>query len=176
MRRLSIAIPVLALLVLAPAACKRKSKSRAILEEDDGQLVSVLNVANPRAAVQLTRGFYSIESESWRWTAKDFAVTLRRPTGAEKNGATLEVKLTVPEAISSRLGPITLSGQVGGIALAPETFSKAGEFSYTREIPASALTREIVGIDFAVDKALPPGDQDVRELALVVSTISLLPK
>jgi hypothetical protein len=176
MRRLSVALPLLALLVLAPAACKRKSKSRAILEEDDGQLVSVLNVANPRAAVQLTRGFYTIESEAWRWTAKEFSVTLRRPPGAEQKGATLEVKLTVPEGISSRLGPITLSGKVGGIALAPETFSKAGDFTYTRDIPASALIRETVGIDFATDKALPPGDQDVRELALIVSTISLLPK
>jgi hypothetical protein len=176
MWRLSVAVSVMALLVLAPAGCKRKKKTRAVEDANDGQLVSILNAADPRAAVQLTRGFHSIENDSWRWTAKDFSVTLRRPTGAEQKGATLEVKLTVPDAVFSRVGPQTLSAKVGGFALEPEHFTKAGDYTYTRDVPATALARETVAIDFSVDKAIPPGDQDVRELAIIVSTVGLLPK
>jgi hypothetical protein len=177
MWRLMVATGMLALLVLAPAGCKRRRRMQsAAPAEDDGQLVSVVNVADPRAAPQLGAGFYGVEGGAWRWTMKKFEVTLRPPAGAAQNGATLELKLTIPQVILDRVGPVTLSGTVRGVVLSPETFSKAGESKYRREIPASALAGDEVTVEFAADKGVIPSQQDQRELAVIVSTIGLLPK
>jgi hypothetical protein len=172
-RKLKWAVPLMILAALMSTGCGRQKKTAG---GDDGQLLSVVNAADPRAAVQLTRGFYGVESNAWRWTAKDFVVTLRRPDGAAQNGAKLEVKLAVPDIVISRLSQISLTANVNGLALPPDTFSKAGNFVYTRDIPASALTTDPVAIDFTVDKALPPSGQDARELAIIVASVSLSPK
>ena len=175
MRRLTVVIPMLALLMLAPAACKRR-KARAGAPADDGQLMTMVSVADPRAALQLTRGFYDLENNAWRWAAKNFTVMLRRPTGGAQNGASLQLKFTIPEVVSSRVGPITVAATIGGVALSPETYSKAGDFTYARDVPASALPGETVDVNFTTDKSVPPTDQDSRELSIVVTTIGLLPK
>jgi hypothetical protein len=173
MRRLMVAIPFLALLILAPAACKRRKPT---VVQDDGQLVTIVNVADPRAGVQLTRGFYDLEGNAWRWTDKNFAVMLRRPTGGNQNGATLQLKLTLPEVIFNQIGPMAVLATVNGVTLPSETYSKPGDYIYTRDVPASALSAETVNVEFSTDKSLPPTTKDTRELALVVTTIGLLPK
>ncbi len=71
MRRLKWAGSLLTVLALASPGCERQKKT------DDRPLLSVVNTNDPRAAVQLTRGFYGVEGNAWRWTAKDFVVTLR---------------------------------------------------------------------------------------------------
>ena len=35
---------------------------------DSTQLSSAINVGDPRAAIQLLRGFHDIENNAWRWT------------------------------------------------------------------------------------------------------------
>jgi hypothetical protein len=107
---------------------------------------------------------------------KNFAVTLRPPAGSAQSGAQLELKFTLPAVIFDRLGPIILAARVSGIDLAPETYSQAGEFTYTRDIPASVLGGDAVSFDFSVNKAIPPSDKDARELAIIVTTIGLTPK
>ncbi len=174
MRRLIVAVAMLAL--LASAGCKSRRKARGGAAADDGQLVSIVNVADPRAAIQLTRGFHTIENDSWRWAMKTFAVALRRPTGAAQNGARLELKFVLPEAIFSKVGPTTISATINGVALAPETYSAAGEGTYARDVPASALNSDTINVEFNVDKGIPAGDQDSRELAIIVTTVGLLPK
>ena len=72
--------------------------------------------------------------------------------------------------------PTTISATVNGVALPPETYRAAGDGTYARDLPASALSTDPVTIEFSVDKAIPPGDQDLRELALVVTSVGLLPK
>jgi hypothetical protein len=166
-------ITLLTVSALASLGCGRQKKAAG---GDDGQLLSVINAADPRAAAQLTRGFYGIEGNAWRWTAKDFVVTLARPAGAAQNGATLEVRLAVPEIVINRLGQVSLSGNINGLALAPDTYSKSGNYVYSRDVPATALTTDPVTVEFATDKAVPPSGQDARELAVIVATISLSPK
>lgn len=158
MRRLTLAIVFVSLL----ASCGRGKR-------EAGPIQSTVLMGDPHAEQQLTRGFYGIEARAWRWAAKEFVITLRRPAGAELNGAALQLKVSVPEPSITRLGPITLSGKVNkSFDLGPETYSQSGDFTYTRDIPANVLSDDVVTIEFAVDKAIPAG-QDIRELGIIVS-------
>jgi len=65
---------------------------------------------------------------------------------------------------------------VNGTPVASETFSQAGDLTYSQDVPASALGSDVVTVEFSTDKALAPTDLDKRELALIVKTIGLVPK
>ena len=173
MRRLAIAIP-LALFVFASAGCRMKTQPKVAVE--DGQMASVVTAADPHTAVQFVRGLHGVENQSWRWTMKNFTVTLRPPTGTAEKGARLEMKFVLPEVMYNRVGDMTVSAQVNGVNLGPEKYSKAGEAVYARDVPASALSGEVVSFDFSVDKGISPTDQDPRELALIVTSIGLSAK
>jgi hypothetical protein len=172
MRRLAVA---LAALVLFAPGCRIRKKPREKAPEDK-QLVSVVNVADPQAAVQLTRGFYDLEHDSWRWTNKSFTVTLRPPVNASKTGANLELKFTIPDVMFNRVGPMTMDARINGLDLGEQTYSQPGDCTYTREVPAVALGGDAVAVDFHVDKSLPPSGKDPRELAVIVTTVGLVPK
>jgi hypothetical protein len=173
--RLSPCVFILTLL-LTPACRIHKNSPHAQSQEDDGQLVSVINVNDPRASVQLTRGFHGLENDAWRWTMKNFTATLRAPANASKTGATLQLKLTIPDVMFNRVGPMTVDARVNGLDLGPETYSHTGDYTYTRDVPPAALSTDAVAIDFHVDKGLPPTEQETRELAVIVTTVGLLPK
>jgi hypothetical protein len=165
------------LVLLLTQACRiHKHGPHAEAPPDDGQLVSVINVNDPRASVQLTRGFHGLENDAWRWTMKDFTATLRPPANASKTGATLQLKFTIPGVMFNRVGPMTLDARVNGLDLGPETYSQIGDYIYSRDIPPAALSTDAVAIDFHVDKGLPPSDLETRELAIIVTTVGLLPK
>lgn len=135
--------------------------------------VSVLNTGDPSTAKQLIGGFYPIEAKAWRWTARKFIVTLLPPPGSEQKGAKLQLHLVIPDGQISKLGPMTLSADVDDYALPPETFSKGGDYFYTRDIPANLLRTNIIPVIFAFDRASPPTPTDARELGAVVSLIAL---
>jgi hypothetical protein len=169
------AVALMTIIAIAPA-CRTRKKAKARVVEEDGQLASQVSVADPRAAVQLVRGFHALENDSWRWTMKSFTVTLRPPAGSAAAGAQLELKLVIPEAIVKQLGPIVVGARVNNADLAPETYSKAGDYTYTRDVPSSALHGDAVTFDFSADKGIPPSDKDSRELAIIVSSIGLTAK
>ena len=167
MRRLIAAFVLLAFVGLGSTGCRRKKKVAA---REDG-LASVVNVADPADSAQLVRGFSNVEADAWRWSTSKFSVVLRPPKGA----ANLELKFTLHPNVAT-LGPVTVSATVNGTPVATETFSQAGDFVYSHEVPASALNSDVVTVEFSSDKALAPTDQDKRELALIVKTIGLVPK
>jgi hypothetical protein len=171
MRRL-ILFPAF-LSILLSASCQRHDRVvvQATEENEEPELASVIHVADPRVAHQLLRGFYDVEQNSWRWTMGKFTVVLRPPAGASVKGADLQAKLSVPEAVIARLQSLRLDAKIGEFALEGETFLKAGEHTYRRAVPASVLGSDAVTVDFVLDKFLPPGNLDQRELGLVVSTI-----
>ena len=172
MRRL---VAILALAALASGGCRLRKKPKAAAE-DDGQLAAVVNVADPRTSVQLTRGFYSVEADSWRWTMKSFSVALRPPKDSAQKGATLQLSFTIPEPVFNRLGPVTITARVNGADGGSETFNKFGALTFAHDVPASSLTGDVVAVDFTVDKSLPPTEQDSRELGIIVSTVGLTSK
>jgi hypothetical protein len=171
MRKLLIA----ALLIAAPA-CKRDKVRHVDTVEEAPRLASSVQMGDRTMAKQLASGFYDIESDAWRWTMQKFAVNLHPPARSSQQGAVLELHLTVPPPTIQKLGSITLSATVGGTALDPETYSKAGEYLYKRDVPANLLTGDAVRIDFQLDKAMPPGDVDKRELGVVASSVALVAK
>jgi hypothetical protein len=166
-----------ALLFGSPGCKPRGEKIRTeATDEAPAKLNSVVQMADPNASVQLLRGFHGIEGNSWRWTMGRFAVSLRPPASAAQNGAVLKARFSLHEAVASRLGAVTLSATVNGAALAPQRLERAGDYVYSREVPASALAAEAVTFEFVLDKFLPPGGVDQRELGLVMSSIGLEPK
>jgi len=167
------AVLLAAALVLAPAACKRKTVKVGATDEETPRMRSVLMMGDPKAEPQLVKGFHSIEAGAWRWTAKDFTVALRPPFGASQKGAKLTVKLTVPPPTIEKLKSVSLSCNIGGSTLAPETYTTAGDYLYVRDVPADVMAGDTVRVDFPLDKAIPPGGGDIRELGIVVLSIGL---
>ncbi|MGA7241374.1 MAG: hypothetical protein WBY44_37170 [Bryobacteraceae bacterium] len=137
------------------------------------KLLSAVNMGDPKAEKQLLNGFYAIEANAWRWTAKDFSVALRPPTGSAAQGATLDFSLSVPQIAIEKLHSVTLSATINGTALAPETYSHEGEAAYKREIAPNLLTGDLVRVDFHLDKAMPPANGDMRQLGIIARSVAL---
>jgi len=180
MRRL-ISIALVASIALTAGACRRKKKPAVKVElTDEGsansQLLSILSVADPKGTPQLVKGFYNLEDNQWRWTMAKFTVTLRPPAGAAQKGATLVLKFAIPDPVIAKVKSTTLSATVSGTATQPQTFTKAGEYVYTRDVPASALGGDAVTVEFTLDKFLAPTDSDRRELGIVATSVGLEPK
>ena len=131
-------------------------------------------MGDPGAGAQLVGGVYALEEDRWRWTASRFSVILMPPPGAAQRGARLELMLTIPDVIVKELGSMTLSALAGETPLAPETYTRAGDYTYARDVPASMLAGDVISIEFATDKAIPAGKVDQRELALVVTSVGLV--
>ena len=158
-------------MLLSPAGCKRtQPKSDATIEEGP-TLQTMLQVGDPNAAPQLIKGFHDVEAGSWRWTMGKFSVTLSPPPKASERGARLVLRLMVPEPVIQKLTSMKLSASLDGVALAEETYTKAGLYVYSQDVPAQALAKRVVTVDFALDKFLPPGEADQRELGLVVTAV-----
>ena len=133
-------------------------------------------VADQRASLQLLKGFHDIEQNAWRWTMQKFTVTLRPPAGASQRGATLQVKLVIPDPVIAQLKTISLSANIEGTSLPGETYAKPGEYVYSRDVPATVLASDAVTVDFTLDKALRPSAADARELGIIISSIGFEPK
>jgi hypothetical protein len=165
-----------AALLLAVSGCNYERIPKQPTIEEAPRLASTVHMGDPTAAAQLLGGFHDIEGGSWRWTQKQFAVTLRPPVQASRKGAVLELHLTVPQPSIEKLKILTLTASVGGATLAPETYNKAGEYTYRREVDAKSITSDAVRIDFQLDKAIEPGAADLRELGIVVASVGLVAK
>jgi len=165
-------------LALAPLGCKREPKTVKVAsaQVEALALASTVRVSEASQEPQLLDGFYSVEANSWRWTAKQFRVVLRPPIGAAQSGATLDLALTVPQVALDHSKSLTLSASVEGTPLQPETYTKSGQYEYKRDVPASALTKQAVRIQFSLDNAIPPTGAERRELGIIVTSAGLQPK
>jgi hypothetical protein len=103
-----------------------------------------------KAAAQLLSGFYSVENNSWRWTAGKFSVRLRTPPGAAQSGAALSFSFTIPDATIQKLKSLALSASINGMALKSATYNAPGANVFSADIPAPMLAAESVTVDFAL--------------------------
>jgi hypothetical protein len=166
------AAAIAALLGFSLAACKLTDTAGPQGTAAVPSLRTSVNVADAQTAAQLVSGFHQVENNAWRWTERQFTVNLATPRPADK-GAVLAVRLTIPPPTTDALKTITLSASVAGTDLAPETYSAPGDYVYRRDVPANLLAADSVRVNFRLDKALPPGSADRRELGVVVQSFSL---
>jgi hypothetical protein len=68
---------------------------------------------------------------------------------------------------------MTLKAKVSGKDLEPETFTKPGSYTYTRDLPPSVVDTNLVPVNFVLDKAALPSTTDGRELGAVVTGVGL---
>ena len=165
---------LIAPLVLCVAACRKAEPDlSAFTEEEPPHLSSLVRVADPRVASQLVSGWYQVEQNAWRWTARNFAVVLRPPPGSATLGATLKFQLSVPDVVIKRLKFVTISASLLGLHLSPETYVTPSDAIYARDIPPGILSGDSVRVDFSLDKAIPPSQGGGRELGVIAHSLSL---
>lgn len=144
-----------------------------VVDDESLAPLSALVLSRPRADTQLLEGFHQLEAGAWRWTKGRFAVALAPPAGASSRGAKLMLRFTLPDTVISRKKAVTLSSAIAGTPLAPETYTKAGNYFYTRFVPASALANPPLKATFALDPYAKAGEIDERELGLVLHSVGL---
>src|SRR5438105_8289723 len=110
-------------------------------------LASSISIGDPASSSQLLSGFYSTE-DTWRWTKKDFSVALGRPGTAAEKGAKISLVFAIPDLVIQKLKSITLYAAVNEVKLPPETYTKPGEYTYSRDLPPTNFTAEKVSVDF----------------------------
>ena len=86
------------------------------------------------------------------------------------------MKFTIPQVSIEKLKSQTISASVNGTPVPPETYTQAGQFAFSRDVPASVLGGDVARVDFSLDKAVPPGTADRRELGVVATTIGFQAK
>jgi hypothetical protein len=161
---------VVCLLLLA--GCKhREKKIQALTDEDGATLASVVAMGDPKTAPQLLKGFHTVEESSWRWTMGRFAVALRPPRNAAVRGAVLHFRFVLPEAVLSKVHKMSLSAAVNGTPLSPETYATSGEMDYTRPVDGKLLAGDAVNVEFTLDKFIPAGTIEDRELGVIATSV-----
>jgi hypothetical protein len=166
----------LALAVLLVCGCRNKDRVHVETDEGPPRMVAMITMSDEKASPQLLEGFYGLEDKSWRWTAGHFGVLLSTPPGAAQDGAVLKIQLSIPKPLIDRVKTTTLTAELGGTKLSPESFTQSGSFVFTRDVPAKLLGEESVRVDFSLDRFLPAGAVDGRELGLVVTSIGFEPQ
>jgi hypothetical protein len=93
MRSISLTLMLLSLLFMS-GACKRRHHRKP------SDPASTINAGDPEFDSRFTEGFYNIEANAWRWTGKEFAVTLTPPPHSSERGAQLVVQIVVPDPVT----------------------------------------------------------------------------
>ncbi|MBI5280570.1 MAG: hypothetical protein HY858_02725 [Candidatus Solibacter usitatus] len=171
-------VAALALLAgLTVGGCKRARHTNpgATIEEQT-ELASAIGVAERQDSSQLLSGFHEVEQGAWRWTMKEFAVSLAPPPESALKGVRLELEFSLPQAVAGKLMGMSITPAVSGVRLKPFKVEKAGDQKASFEVSYEQLRGEAVIVQFFLDKWIAPGDGDSRELGLVVSRIGFFPR
>lgn len=176
-RRRVLTVAAMVLPAILSAGCSGKHPNPEV-QNDEGDtgkapLVAMLKMSDPSAKTQLTKGFYPLEANAWRWTAGDFSVVLKTPPGAAQKGATLTLALNASDAVLKQVHSQTLTAAIGTTTLKSEKYVDPGAHTFTADIPAASLAGDTVTIDFSLDNSLPPGPGDRRELGVIVTTVGI---
>jgi hypothetical protein len=141
-------------------------------QDSHDEVGSKVLTGDPASAKQL-EGFNQIEPGGWRWTTREFAISLRAPNGSRDAGARLAVRLYVPESSIQKLGAITLTARLGDRVVGSETYSAAGDHTFACNLQPGWLKAGANRLAFALDKSVRPSANDGRELGVIVSSASL---
>lgn len=154
-------------LIIAPG-CKRvhHPNPNATVEEES-ELSSSIEMSNLRDAAQLLNGFYNLEQNAWRWTSKQFSVSLASPKSAVPGAGRLEFRFTVPDIAASDLAGVTVSASVEGRALGAYQAVKPGEQTAVFPVPPEVMQADALIVDFTLDKTIPRREAETRDLGVI---------
>ena len=124
-----------------------------------------------RQQAHLLGGWHKIEPAGWRWTERRFAVAFH--DCKRERRAHLRLNFALPESLVEQLNPLRLAAAAEGRELGVETYQSSGEHLFQAHLPEDLLEREPVVIEFELDKAVPPGPVDKRELGVIVTSVEL---
>jgi hypothetical protein len=138
--------------------------------EGDERAFCLLRSREIRQQPHLLAGWHRIEPAGWRWTERRFAVAFHDCRGAVGH---LRLNFAIPESLLQSLGPIRLRAAVEGGELGAVSYQSAGEHLFQADVPAEILRRDPVVVQFELDKAVPPGEVDKRELGVIATSVEL---
>jgi len=132
---------------------------------------SNLQMADPAAASYLLSGFHDVEQNAWRWTARKFSARVAPP--ADPAGPVqLKFRFAISEVMIERLKSVRLSASANGHAVGSESYDDPGEHVFQEALPAG-LAPGPLRIDFELDRAIPAGVIETRELGVIAVSLSL---
>ncbi|HUI56950.1 MAG TPA: hypothetical protein VLY04_18370 [Bryobacteraceae bacterium] len=135
--------------------------------------LSFLNLGDLRSRPQLRSGWYGIEDGAWRWMAKEAEAVLRVPAGPPPM---FEMQLFFPPDFMQRAGgPVTVSVLLDGRPFAQETYPQPGGYHLLKPIRPNLLAAPATLVTIRLNRAIPPGDADRRELGAVVQGLGFVP-
>ena len=157
--------------LLGSTACKRERKVQAAPPQD--ARTGLINVADPRVTTRLVRGFYGTDNAYWRWTARESSIILNPPKGADQRGAVLVLDFAIVDEVLAIVKSQNLTVAVNGFVLPVQHYDRSGRFTLRQDVPASALKYETVGVDFTLDKALPPTPSNPGGIGIIIARVGL---
>lgn len=162
---------------LLTCACRREEKIKLEpTDESSPGLASTVHAADPKAAIQLVRGFHAVEQNAWRWTMGRFAVTFEPPAGAAERGARVSVKFSLPDAVLQKVKKTTLTASIQNTRIGSQTYTAPGDSTFNADVPGELLKGGAVTVEFALDSFLPGSATDGRELGIVFVSAAMDPK
>jgi tRNA (mo5U34)-methyltransferase len=114
--------------------------------------------------IELLSGWHGLESGGHRWTERRFAIAVKNIAGPTE----LRLKYLVTEILLKHTGPIVLSATLDGRQLPPQGSERPGQYIYTVPLDGPAT------IQFEIDKVIPAGAIEERELGVAVSAVDLV--
>jgi tRNA (mo5U34)-methyltransferase len=119
------------------------------------------------ANIDLLQGWYETETGGTRWAMKRFSarINLTGRAGPDR----IRMRVYLPDDHIARLGPLRLDINIDGVPAAPAILDRAGFHDIVRRFRSPG--RPSVLLTCEVDKALPPDENDDRELAIVVVSL-----
>jgi hypothetical protein len=135
-------------------------------------LDNVIDVADLAEESQLVSGFNDRDNEPFRWTRQRFAVEFAVPEAGAERGALLEIKGFIPQMEIDELRDLRLKGKAVDSVLPEQLLSSAGPLALEIPVPAQALQKPRVIVDFELDKRFVVSG-DPREFGIVVSRFEL---
>ncbi len=150
-------------LSLLTAACKPSAPVKVA----PAATLSYVETGDLRARPQLLSGWYGIENGSWRWMARQAEATLVVPNKPE---LAFELRLFFPpEHMQKAGGPITVAVLFDGQPFAEETYPSPGGYTLKKTVPPGLFQASSVKLTIRLDRAVPAGAADHRELGAVVN-------
>jgi len=122
-------------------------------------------LAGPPRGFRLRQGWHPLEDNAWRWSERIFSMELDTP--ASHQPASLRFAFELPEIVFARTPELNLAVRINGIPLASGIYSSPGEHQYVGSVPP--LDGGTAIVEFELDHAIAPTDQDRRELGLIVN-------